>query len=100
MRHIPSSRYSTAASASGWQHCCLRFCFAHDEGMAVKRDGARVAGGKGKASAAHVHKRLPDDLWGVLARLLAALGEVYTGTLDPRQATAMSSLAGSIARLY
>ena len=76
------------------------YCFAHDPSLAEKRAAARLAGGKGKASTTRAHKRLPADLRSVLGRLLGALDEVHTGTLDPRQATAMSSLAGSIARLY
>jgi predicted P-loop ATPase len=36
----------------------------------------------------------------MIGSLLAALDEVHAGTLDPRQAGAMASLAGAITRAY
>jgi hypothetical protein len=75
-------------------------CFAHDPSLAAKRQAAYTAGGRGKSNVSRAHKRLPADLKDVLAQLLTALDEVHRGDLDPRQATAMSSLAGSIARIY
>jgi len=76
------------------------YCFAHDPALAAKRRAAYSAGGKGKSNAARAHKRLPADLRDVLCTLLAALDEVHAGTLDPRRAAAMSSLAAAINRIY
>jgi hypothetical protein len=45
-------------------------------------------------------RHLPKDLKDVLGRLLEALDEVHGGELDPRRATAMSSIAGVIAKIY
>jgi len=36
----------------------------------------------------------------MIGRLLEALDEVHAGTLDPKQASAMASLAGTIVRAY
>ncbi len=36
----------------------------------------------------------------MIGNLLDALDEVHAGTLDPRQASAMASLAGAIVRAY
>jgi hypothetical protein len=36
----------------------------------------------------------------MIGDLLAALDEVHAGTLDPKQASAMASLAGAITRAY
>ncbi len=36
----------------------------------------------------------------MIGSLLAALDEVHSGTLDPRQASAMASVAGAITRAY
>jgi hypothetical protein len=36
----------------------------------------------------------------MLGSLLDALDEVHAGTLDPKQASAMASLAGAITRAY
>ena len=76
------------------------YCFAHDPALAEKRAAARLAGGKGKASAARAHKRLPADLRDVLGRLLTALDETHAGELEPRVASAMSALASAISRIY
>jgi hypothetical protein len=36
----------------------------------------------------------------MIGNLLDALDEVHAGTLDPKQASAMASLAGAITRAY
>src|SRR5581483_11343713 len=76
------------------------FCFAHDPALAERRAEARAAGGKGKSTAQRLTKLVPASLKPVLCKLMDALDEVHDGTLEPRQASAMASLAGAITRLY
>ncbi len=68
------------------------YCIGHNSGA----QDARRKGGHGKSRAERAGKLLPARLRPVAAMLEAALGEVYRGELDPRQAQAMSSLAGAI----
>lgn len=77
-----------------------RFCFAHDGALRDKRQAAYAAGGRGKGTAARLNKLMPATLRPVLNKLMLAVDEVHDGTLDPRQASAMASLAGAIGRLY
>ena len=70
------------------------YCIGHDAGA----QAARRKGGRGKSRAERAGKLLPARLRPVADVLEAALGEVYRGELDPRQAQAMSSLAGAIVR--
>ncbi len=82
-----------AARASG-------FCFAHDPDLQqARRDGA-ARGGQNKRTEARITRLVPVTLKPVLERLMGAVDEVYDGTLEPKQATAMASLAGAISRLY
>ncbi len=82
-----------AARASG-------FCFAHDPDLQQTRRDAYATGGRNKATPTRLGKLMPASLKPVLQKLMDGLDEVHEGTLDPRQASAMASLAGAIGRLY
>jgi hypothetical protein len=75
-------------------------CFAHSPTTADKRHAARAQGGRNKATPARLSKLMPPTLRPVLDLLYTALEEVHAGELDPRQATAMGTLASAIGRLY
>ena len=76
------------------------FCFAHAPEREAERRAARERGGKGKATARRLDKLVPATLKPVVGTLLDALEEVHQGSLDPKRASAMAALAGSIGRLY
>ncbi len=76
------------------------FCYAHDPARAAERDRARRKGGTNSATRARLDRLLPATLRPMIASLLDALDEVHAGTLDPRQASAMASLAGAITKAY
>jgi len=76
------------------------YCFAHDPALRAKRTAAYATGGRNKATPRRLDKLMPASLRPVLELLLGALEEVHAGDLDPRQATAMASLASAIGRLY
>jgi len=77
-----------------------RFCLWHDPAQEGKRQEAREKGGRNKRTEARLTKLMPASLKPVLEKLMTGLDEVYDGTLEPRQASAMASLAGAIGRLY
>lgn len=77
-----------------------RFCWAHDNELSGKRQEAREKGGRNRRTEARLTKLMPASLKPVLEKLMTGLDEVYNGTLEPRQASAMASLAGAIGRLY
>jgi hypothetical protein len=75
-------------------------CYAHDPARSGERDQARRKGGTNSATRARLDRLLPATLRPMIGNLLDALDEVHAGTLDPKQATAMASLAGAITRAY
>jgi len=75
------------------------YCFAHDPSLAAKRKTARVKGGKNSSRVARLEKLMPSRLQPVFARLERALQEVHDGSLEPRRATAMASLAGAMVKV-
>jgi len=75
-------------------------CYAHDNARAAERDAARRKGGARRATAARAEKLVPALLRPVLDTLLAALAGVEAGTTSPQQASAFSSLAGAIVKVY
>ncbi len=77
-----------------------RWCFAHDPALRDKRQEAYAAGGRGKATPQRLQRLIPASLRPVLDKLFLAVDEVHDGTIDPRVAGAMASLAGAIGRLY
>ena len=76
------------------------FCFAHDPALREKRRAAYATGGRNKATPRRLDKLMPASLRPVLDHLYAALEETHAGELDARQASAMASLAGAIAKLF
>ncbi len=76
------------------------WCYAHDPARATERDEARRKGGTNSATRARLDRLLPATLRPMIGDLLDALDEVHAGTLDPKQASAMASLAGAITRAY
>ena len=75
-------------------------CYAHDPTRSAERDEARRKGGANSATRARVDRLVPATLRPMLGSLLDALDEVHAGELDPRQASAMASLAGAITKAY
>ena len=75
------------------------YCFAHDPATKEEREAARVKGGQKSSRAARLEKLLPSRLRPTFDRLEAAMKEVHEGHLDPRQATAMASLAGAMVKV-
>ena len=55
-------------------------------------------GGRATSRAERAGKLLPSRLQPVVTILENALGEVHSGKLDPRAASAMASLAGALVR--
>jgi hypothetical protein len=76
------------------------FCYAHDPARAAERDEARRKGGVNSATRHRVDRLVPATLRPMIAALLDAVDEVHRGDLDPRQASAMASLAGAITKAY
>jgi len=79
-------------SASGW-------CPWHDPALAEQRRENAIKGGRGRSSQARARKALKGgagDLAGVQATLLAAIGKVEAGALDPGPANAMANLARAV----
>ncbi len=76
------------------------YCFAHDPDRATERQAAREKGGRGHGTAARAGKLVPALLRPVLDTLLDAVEGVKAGTTSPQQASALSSLAGAIVKVY
>lgn len=76
------------------------YCYAHDPTRAAERDQARRKGGANSATRARLDTLVPATLRGMIGDLLAAMGEVRAGTLDPRQASALAALGGVVTRAY
>jgi len=76
------------------------YCYAHDDTRATERDRARRKGGTNSATRHRVDRLVPATLRPMIAALLEALDEVHRGDLDPKQASAMASLASAITRAY
>ncbi len=75
------------------------FCFAHDPSSKDKREAARVKGGKNSSRASRLEKLMPSRLRPTFDLLETAMKDVYAGRLDPRQASAMASLAGAMVKV-
>jgi hypothetical protein len=76
------------ATANGW-------CVAHTPAAAEWR----AKGGRATRRSERAARLLPARLQPVAALLDTALREVYEGTLEPKQATAMAALAGALVRV-
>ncbi len=71
------------------------FCIGHTP----RAQEARAKGGAGTSRQARALKALPPRLRPVADMLASALTEVHEGSLDPRAASAMASLAGALVRV-
>ena len=71
------------------------FCVGH----LPEAQEARRKGGRNSARTARLGKFLPSQLRPVFTALASALEEVHEGSLDPRAASAMASVAGAIVRV-
>jgi len=69
------------------------YCFSHSPALVTKRLEARARGGKNSARSARLRCLVPPRLMPVYDRLERALGEVHTGELESKQATAMAAIA-------
>lgn len=76
-----------------------RYCWAHDPELAEQRRQARAKGGAATAKQARLAKLIPPRLIDVYDKLETALEEVHDGSLNPRAASAMASLAGAMVRV-
>ncbi len=76
------------------------YCFSHSPAVVERRRAGNAQGGWNKATSRRLERLIPSSLRPTLETLFTALDEVHEGTLDPRQASAMASLAGAIGRLY
>ncbi len=76
-----------------------RWCFAHDLERAQERTEARARGGQNRSNAARLGNLCPPRLVATYDLLEQALREVHEGSLDPKQASAMASLAGAMTRV-
>jgi hypothetical protein len=81
---------STIVNESGW-------CFAHDPEATEDRRAARRRGGQASAKVVRIKRLAPPALIDVYERLEEALTQVHEGTLPPRRATAMASVARAMA---
>jgi hypothetical protein len=92
-QHCPATR-KDGSPCQGWAgasgYCIGHTPTAHD---------ARAKGGTQRSKAARSLKMLPERLRPVADLLGTALQEVYDGKLEPRQASAMASLASAIVRV-
>jgi len=68
-------------------------------GHSPRAQEARRMGGRASSRSARFAKLMPPRLVPVFDALEAALDEVHSGTLDPRAASAMASLAGAMVRV-
>jgi len=75
-------------------------CFAHDPRRVAQRDQARRKGGANSATAARAEKLVPAVLRPVLVTLLQTLQGAQAGTIEPRRATAIGSVARAIVAVY
>jgi hypothetical protein len=71
----------------------------HEPSLAEKRAEARRKGGHASARAVRLGKLVSPRLLDAYDALEEALGEVHDGTIDPRIAMAMASLAGAMVRV-
>ena len=76
------------------------YCPAHSPENVAAFRAAAAKGGQGKAAAARAEKLVPAVLRPVLDTLLTSIEETKAGTLDPRVAGALSSLAGAVVKVY
>ena len=99
MRETPSVTQRCTSTRRDGAPCTAQagasgYCIGHDPGA----QDARRKGGHAKSRAERAAKLLPARLQPMVSLLEDALGEVPRGELDPRDASAMASLAGALVR--
>ncbi len=72
------------------------YCIAHDP----RRHEWNIIGGQHSRKGERLAKLLPSSMRPIIDLLNKAAQEVYDGRLDPRQATALASLASALVRVY
>jgi hypothetical protein len=72
-----------------------RWCFAHAPASAQWR----AKGGHNRSNVARAEAALPPRLKQVEGVLSNTLAQVYRGTMEPRQATAVAAVASAIVRV-
>ena len=70
-------------------------CFAHSPALRERTAQARRTGGRNRSSLVRAERMLPDDMRGVLDRLLQAMEKVHQGVLKPAQGQALARLAAT-----
>lgn len=75
------------------------FCWAHAPELAEKRKAAWSRGGSQTSRGARAARMLPSEMRPVFELLSKALTETHRGTLDPKRAAALASLAGAMCRV-
>jgi hypothetical protein len=75
------------------------YCLAHSPSYKGKVAEARTRGGRNKSRAARMEKLMPIHLRPVYNLLAKAFVETYQGSLSPQQASALSSIAGTMVRV-
>ncbi|HVA88472.1 MAG TPA: hypothetical protein VNL71_01385 [Chloroflexota bacterium] len=85
----------TQAAQPGGAHC-----WGHRPDLVEKRRESSAKGGANKATAARLGKRMPTTLRPVLDVLYGALEGVKDGEIEPKQGTALATIATAIARIY
>lgn len=98
------SRYCESLKADGTSCRSLAlpsgsYCWAHDPEMAAERRRARAQGGANSARSRRLSKLMPERLRPVWDLLEKALTETHAGTLEPRVASAMASLASAMCKV-
>ena len=76
------------------------FCFVHDPKLASKRSAARRRGGFASSRRVRLEKQFPVELADIRVMLQDACSQVLTGSLDPRAAQAIASVATVMIRLH
>ena len=71
-------------------------CFAHSDLTAEARADARRTGGRNSAKIVRLRRAVPPRLMPIFDRLETALAEIHAGSLDPKLAQAMASLARAL----
>jgi hypothetical protein len=75
------------------------FCFAHDPNRKDAAAAGRRAGGRGRSKAARLQRLLAPRVSAICERLEPLIDELRSGKIDPRVATAMASVARTLAQL-
>ena len=70
-------------------------CLSHHPDYRDRLRLGQSRGGAARSNANRAARLLPDDLKGVGAMLLQAMRDVRDGSLDPKQASALASLANA-----